>query len=491
MRKRAILLLFTVSQVWLLIIIASTSIIFVENVHAADSFHGIITSSATWTKGNSPYTLDGPTAIARDVTITIEPGVTVDLNGFYIQVNGTLIARGTDSEKIYFNNGKVSYHAIANGWNEQTGSGSIFENTITDSLETGASIKITKNTFNMLSVGGSSIVTDNTIRSLYAGGTSTVMNNEIMETCRVGESALVKSNNIDARLIFTSGDNAEVSENRIGDGIHCDIAGGYVTIVNNEIRNKNPYPLILVYGPEAFISNNKLIGDDRPEGMRISGSFHSAFTTNATITQNQISQCTTGITVSNCYAEITKNAVYNNDLGIYVSASTTFNLPPPGTNIMNIEQNNIAQNVIGIEYYHSEASATFMYNNIQDNSDYNFKITSADDVNVPNNWWGTTDTEQINQKIYDQEWDFNLGEVNFNPILTSPFTHTTPIPTATPTPTPIATPIATPTGTPTPTSTPYHEPQQIEQFETIVGVIILVTVLSAGIGLPIYLIRRK
>lgn len=487
MRKRAILMLFTVSQVWLLMIITSTSIIFVENVHAADSFHGIITSSATWTKANSPYTLDGPTAIDRDVTITVEPGVTVDLNGFYIQVNGTLIAKGTDNEKIYFNNGKVSYHVVANGWNEQTGSGSIFENTITDSLETSASIKITKNNFNTLSTGGSSLVTDNTIRSLYAGGTSTVMNNEITETCRVGESALVKSNNIDTRLIFISGANAEVSNNNISDGIHCDIAGGYVTIANNEIRNKNNYPLILVYGPEADIYNNNLIGDDRPDGMRLSGSFHSAFTTKATITQNQISKCTTGITVSNCYAEITRNAIYNNDLGMHVSATSSFNLPPPGTNIMTIEHNNIAQNAIGIEYYYSEASATFTYNNVEDNSDFNFKITSADDVNVPNNWWGTTDTEQINQKIYDQDWDFNLGEVDFNPILTSPVTQTTPIPEATPTPTPTT----TPTGTPTPTFTPYHEPQQTEQLETIAGAIIIVTVLSAGIGLLIYLIRRK
>ena len=487
MRKPTILMLLTVSQVWLLLVIASTSIVFVENVHAADSFHGIITSSATWTKANSPYTLDGPTAIARDVTITIEPGVTVDLNGFYVQVNGTLIARGTDSEKIYFNNGVISFTNFANGWNEQTGSGSIFENTVTEALQAYTSLKITKNTISELTAAGSSIVTDNTIRSFSAGGTSTVMNNEITETCSVGESAQVKSNNIDARLIFRGGANAEVSDNNISDGIHCDTRGGYITIANNEIRNKNNYALILINGPEAYITNNKLIGDNRPEGMRITGSFHSSFTTKATITENQITKCSTGIIVRTCYAEITRNAIYNNNLGIHVSTTSSYNLPPPGTNIMTIEQNNIAQNVIGIEYYHSEASATFMYNNIQDNSDYNFKITSADDVNVPNNWWGTTDTEQINQKIYDQEWDFNLGEVDYNPILTSPVTQTTPIPEATPT----ATSTPTPTVTPTPTSTPYHEPQQTEQLETIVGAIILVTVLGAGIGLLIYLIRRK
>ena len=188
--------------VWFLMVIALTTIVLADNVHAANSFHGIITSNATWTKANSPYSLDGPTAIDSGVTITIEPGVTVNLNGYYIQVNGTLIAKGTGNEKIYFNNGEIRYTSVSNGWNEQTGSGSIFENTITDSLETGVSLKITKNTFNTLSVGGSSIVMDNTIRSLDAWDTSTVTNNEITETCTVGGSAQVKSNNIDARLIF-------------------------------------------------------------------------------------------------------------------------------------------------------------------------------------------------------------------------------------------------------------------------------------------------
>ena len=170
-----------------------------------------------------------------------------------------------------------------------------------------------------------------------------------------------------------------------------------------------------------------------------------------------------------------------------VSATSSYNLPPPGTNIINIKQNNIAQNTIGIEYYHDQATATFTDNNIQDNSDFNFKITSADGVNVPNNWWGTTDTEQIGEKIYDQEWDFNLGKVDYNPILTSPVTQIPPIPEATPT----TTPTTTPTVIPTPTSTPYHEPQQTEELETIIGAVILVAVLSASIIILAYLIKRK
>ena len=50
----------------------------------------------------------------------------------------------------------------------------------------------------------------------------------------------------------------------------------------------------------------------------------------------------------------------------------------------------------------------------------------------------------------------------------------------------------TPTPSPatTPTPTPYNEPQQIEQ-EIIIGVAIAAAVIGAGLGLLIYLIKRK
>lgn len=48
----------------------------------------------------------------------------------------------------------------------------------------------------------------------------------------------------------------------------------------------------------------------------------------------------------------------------------------------------------------------------------------------------------------------------------------------------------TPNSSPTPTSTPYNEPQQAEQ-EIIIGVAVTVAVISAGLGLLLYLIKRK
>ena len=48
---------------------------------------GIIYSDTTWTKANSPYELIGPTAVNLGATLTIEAGVVINFNGYYIRVN--------------------------------------------------------------------------------------------------------------------------------------------------------------------------------------------------------------------------------------------------------------------------------------------------------------------------------------------------------------------------------------------------------------------
>ena len=56
---------------------------------------GVIDSDTEWTKEYSPYTLTGNILVSKGVTLTIEDGTTINLNGRYIMVNGTLAAKGT------------------------------------------------------------------------------------------------------------------------------------------------------------------------------------------------------------------------------------------------------------------------------------------------------------------------------------------------------------------------------------------------------------
>nr|QNO49672.1 hypothetical protein PLAOKDGB_00001 [Methanosarcinales archaeon ANME-2c ERB4] len=65
-----------------------------------------------------------------------------------------------------------------------------------------------------------------------------------------------------------------------------------------------------------------------------------------------------------------------------------------------------------------------MYNN----SEYNIYNAHSSDITAPNNWWGTTDTDAINDSIYDHYDAPSCGIVYYNPYLNAPAgtTDTTP-----------------------------------------------------------------
>jgi len=116
-------------------------------VQASTEVSGIITSDTTWTHANSPYSLTGPMGISEGVTLTIEPDVTVNLNSYFIQVNGTLTARGNSTDPIYFNDGSggtdgngysiapIMFTPLSTDWDEETGTGCIIEHAVFSSTE--------------------------------------------------------------------------------------------------------------------------------------------------------------------------------------------------------------------------------------------------------------------------------------------------------------------------------------------------------------------
>ncbi len=82
------------------------------------------------------------------------------------------------------------------------------------------------------------------------------------------------------------------------------------------------------------------------------------------------------------------------------------------------------------------------------------------DINATYNWWGTTETQTIDQTIHDNKDDFNLGTVNYAPILTAPNPQTPSI--------------STPTNTPAPSAS-------IPEYTTIILLMIILAVTSITI----------
>jgi RHS repeat-associated protein len=73
-------------------------------VAGATNVSGTISTNTTWTAANSPYVMTGNVTVNAGVTLTIEPGVTVqgNLNTRSLTVNGSLSAAGTSSSPIAF-----------------------------------------------------------------------------------------------------------------------------------------------------------------------------------------------------------------------------------------------------------------------------------------------------------------------------------------------------------------------------------------------------
>lgn len=471
--KKSLLIAFMATVIFCGVAFINTA--YFGTVQASKDVSGIIYSDTTWTKADSPYNLKGPVAINSGVTLTIEPGATVNLNGYYIQVNGTLVARGSSADQIHFNNGEIKFMFISD---RQTGSSSIIENAVlTGSIRImGVSPKITRSSLNEIYISeGSPPVSYNTItgKITVAGGSPTISNNDITNatpgSLTVGDGApTISRNTINSRIIVKSG-SPVISNNKIADGIHADSRYGQITINNNEITVRNPFIVIYVQGIHAEISNNKITGNNNG-GINVFGSLSSA-----SLSDNTISGCTSGISVNaGSTTTILRNLIFSNKIGISFEGNVT------------VRDNTITANSIGIQCNPSQSS-TITNNNIQDNSQYNLRSESANDVIATNNWWGTTDSSAINQTIFDNKYDFNLGKVVFVPFLTEANPEApdaTSVPMSTPSPT------TSPTSSPSMSPMPSQEPGQTELI-TIVGATIVAVVLGAGLGLLLHLVKRK
>lgn len=243
---------------------------------------GIIYTDTTWTKANSPYTLTGAIGIYQGVTLTIEAGVTVNFNFNYMQVNGTLVARGTNAEKIQLADCIISFTSLSKPWNEQTNTGSIIEyakitrageidiisisdaspklNNIEFWVAASTTIYVAKGapiisncTFNNISTwsrafyvialyDANATVLDNTINGGYYGirvnwGNSTIKRN-VITNC---EQALRIDGGFDI-------ENNMIAENNIG--IYCSYAWGRIED-NTFQNNRQNFRLSSIYNVDA------------------------------------------------------------------------------------------------------------------------------------------------------------------------------------------------------------------------------------------------
>ena len=394
---------------------------------------GVLRSDTTWERTNSPYRLTGPVAVNDGITLTIEHGVQIHFNtNTYMQVNGTLVAKGSDEDPISFiSDGEIRFMPSSQSWDEQTGTGSIIENG-----------NIPSNEFKIVINGASP-----KIAASYSQA-----------------------------IITVNGGSPVFSNNRISSYVGFTISDGLPLIINNKIRCR-----VIVKDGSPLIFNNTITPDSYI-GVEVTGG-------NPYISNNDINDFHIGISAA--YGIIERNYIHGGPVGIEI-----------GTGVI---RNNSISCATSISVQAS-SKPTISYNNFEfGNVSGITNIFLAEganrDVDAPHNWWRTTDETIINQSIFDSKNDFTLGTVNFVPFLTEANPQAmpdpnAPIPTSTQIPSTSPSPTATPTITPSPTVSPASTPTPTEsrqqtEFTATIGVAIIVAVLSAGLGLLIYLIKRK
>jgi len=441
-----------------------------------------INSDTAWTKANSPYTLTGPTVVSPGVTLTINSGVTVNMNGYILFINGTLKAVGSLSGNIQINGDNMTFGASA-------GSGSVFENVVSNASITSANtLVLSNNTMsNSISVGDSSVIANNIIvGSISTGNAATFTKNVITGDITAGNSTTFSGNNIrgdisagtsttfsgnyingtglerfgimghDYATALTVGDSSVISNNAISGGVSASssaifnntiVGGGPFTdwlgrpedatsavqvtgacsVTSNVIYSTTGGYGILVQGGTTTVSGNYV-----KNTIRVAG--------NATVEGNFVSSG--GIQVGDIFINAfnaidygSGNALIKNNI-MNGSSSGVFSSYVGGTAI--IQDNLIVNNTYGVNLVSqatiqnntistssvaislTNTSPLINYNNILSYSQNSVLLVNNQlNVNATYNWWGTTDIQAINLTIHDFKYDLSLGTVNFTPILDS------------------------------------------------------------------------
>jgi parallel beta-helix repeat protein len=129
----------------------------------------------------------------------------------------------------------------------------------------------------------------------------------------------------------------------------------------------------------------------------------------AVITDNVITGCLDGISVlEGGTTTIQRNLIVNTTREALHVASDAI-----------ISDNTIRNNQKGIVVSNAP-TLTVNNNNLENNGKYSFYLYTGNNVNAVSNWWGTTDTQIIENSIWDSTFEPYDGTVSINPILTAP-----------------------------------------------------------------------
>ena len=452
------------------------SLLFFVRIAHATTVTGTLTSDTEWTQADSPIDFNGSVTVSSNVTLTIDPGVTVNFGTYSLNVAGTLMAVGTASNPITFlaNNtlsiypsnyvvtASIFFGPMNIPISELNCSGSIIQYTLLNEIN--------------VQISDSSPKIDNCVFDFTAPYTQPIS--------IIGGSPTISNCTISYNVQgFTGVGNVNSIEVYNGDPLITNnkFEGNYYNFSSNDIYVENGAPVITnnSFASNYAGSNNNGITVNSGTAQITYNEFQGngyltaivdASSSSFTVSDNVFSNCLSGVTAQGgSILTVEGNSFLRGTDGIDVdtgaSLTITDNLIDSNSRYGingggDITFNTITNNQIGI---HNPPLCTISYNNIVGNTQWSITATTAS-IDAQDNWWGIADVRTINQTIYDSKCDYHLGTITFVPFLTAPDPSAPAIPSSTPTITPIPTQTTQPPQTSqpiiqTPSPTPYQDSQ--------------------------------
>ena len=295
--------------------------------------------------------------VVENVTLTIEPGVTLRLDpDKYISVNGTLIAKGNEYKPILLTKNTGFY------WDglhitDKSGNTSVLQYVIIEYSFGHEDPERDKWAVDIYNAQPS--ISHITIRNcgnplyLFAGNGNSVS---------IDNSEFINNGTY---ILLGNGTNT-ISDSYFNDTGSIRICPGNV-LLNNYIENNDNSGIQIIDCAQTGttrIESNTIINNNQ-------GGIKNTSDDPAIITLNEITmnyESLSALVINHCDSQITSNNIYDND--------TTY----------------------AIEVTEGDGC----------------------EITTTNNWWGTTDTGVIDDLIYDFYDDFYLGKIIYEPIATEP-----------------------------------------------------------------------
>ncbi|MFC2137499.1 FISUMP domain-containing protein, partial [Bacteroidota bacterium] len=344
----------------------------------------VFTENITWFKKYSPYILRGNVAIDMDYTLSIEPGVNVQIgNGLNLTIDGNLNAQGTETDSIFFTGlngnsfGRIQFRENAN------------INMSYFSVDRGE-----------IYISNTNVTLKNGLIKNSPGDGIDIVNGDLS-----ANNLLIKSNAGYGIMHYRNSDGYNLSldsciiNNNNEGGIYY-YSFGIAKIENCIINNNQKYGLYLgQLFDNSVIKNSTIIGTTQTGSSYAGLSFRYTYSNNVLIENNNIAGNNCGIYVYYAYSEkmqIHNNSIYNN-LGDGIRLENSAPL---------ITYNDIYANDddgIEIMQHANNYLPVINYNNIYNDTAYalNVKHESTETINAEHNYWGATSESDINNKIFD------------------------------------------------------------------------------------------